>query len=175
VGVEALTTRDVARRAGVSTGTLYQYFSGMPALLAAWEERTFGRSAGAFVARVQQLFGRGLSPDEMVSEVAGMGFDAMLHHMRYYRDRSRAELVSRIRGRNEVGEGFIDGIAAVLAAGQPQSRLRRTDHKACARLGVVSVFSAARDAWAKEADDEEIACIRREVQAMITAYVLRDP
>jgi AcrR family transcriptional regulator len=38
-GVEALTTNHIAQRAGVSIGTLYQYFSGKPAILAAMAQR----------------------------------------------------------------------------------------------------------------------------------------
>ena len=38
-GVEALTTNHIAQRAGVSIGTLYQYFAGKSAILAAMAQR----------------------------------------------------------------------------------------------------------------------------------------
>lgn len=38
-GVEALTTNHIAERAGVSVGTLYQYFAGKQAILAALAQR----------------------------------------------------------------------------------------------------------------------------------------
>jgi AcrR family transcriptional regulator len=49
-GPEALTTVNVARRAGVSVGSLYQYFAGRDALLFAIYEEELGRFRSAWRA-----------------------------------------------------------------------------------------------------------------------------
>src|SRR5689334_16788075 len=52
--VAALSMREVARVAGVSNGTLYQYFASQEALLAAWEERALTE----LMQRSATLFGQ---------------------------------------------------------------------------------------------------------------------
>lgn len=65
VGKERLTTTRVAHRAGVSVGTLYQYFPNKSALLQAALRRHFDRVLGAIerVCREQE----GKTPEEMAT------------------------------------------------------------------------------------------------------------
>ncbi|MEM1434802.1 MAG: TetR/AcrR family transcriptional regulator, partial [Pseudomonadota bacterium] len=51
-GYASLTTTSVAERAGVSVGTLYQYFPGKQALIAALAEQTLERMRVALAAAV---------------------------------------------------------------------------------------------------------------------------
>lgn len=58
-GYERLSTRDVAARAGVSVGSLYQYFPAKPALVGAVIERKLERDFAALWARCEASRGRG--------------------------------------------------------------------------------------------------------------------
>jgi len=58
-GVEALTTNHIAERAGVSVGTLYQYFQGKRAILAALAQRR----AAAARDRIAQIVIASSGPD----------------------------------------------------------------------------------------------------------------
>ncbi|RVT93307.1 TetR/AcrR family transcriptional regulator [Sphingomonas crocodyli] len=60
-GVGRLTTTRVAERAGVSVGTLYQYFPHKQALLFALVERQFDLIEGAMVAAATKLEGQDLA------------------------------------------------------------------------------------------------------------------
>lgn len=53
VGHTALTTKEVARRAEVPIGTLYQFFPGVDGLLGALAERNLGRFADRLTRRVE--------------------------------------------------------------------------------------------------------------------------
>lgn len=52
-GWDGLTTSSVARRAGVSVGSLYQFFPDLPALLQALARRSFGRFSAVLADRVE--------------------------------------------------------------------------------------------------------------------------
>ena len=69
VGKERLTTTRVAMRAGVSVGTLYQYFPNKSALLQAALRRHLESTRNA-VARVAESL-KGALVEEMMSELAG--------------------------------------------------------------------------------------------------------
>lgn len=60
VGVSRLTTTQVAERAGVSVGTLYQYFPHKQALLFALVERQFALIEGAMAEATARLTGQDL-------------------------------------------------------------------------------------------------------------------
>jgi AcrR family transcriptional regulator len=72
-GPEAATTTRIAEVAGVSVGTLYQYFSHRDAILDALQEREFDRAI-AFVQGVLSEGNLGKTPRETVTAaVSGMG------------------------------------------------------------------------------------------------------
>jgi len=65
-GAGKLTTTLVAERAGVSVGTLYQYFSNKQALIAAVKAKYFGLMATVFVERLSDSHHR--DPKESLAE-----------------------------------------------------------------------------------------------------------
>jgi AcrR family transcriptional regulator len=50
-GFETTTTRDIARAAGIATGTLFNYFVTKEAIVASLAEESLGRARAAFVAQ----------------------------------------------------------------------------------------------------------------------------
>jgi AcrR family transcriptional regulator len=83
-GVDRLTTTRVAERAGVSVGTLYQYFPNKQSLLFAVLAAHFDRVAAAVEAACEQARGRPLA--EMIRTVVETFVDAKLERA----DMSRA-------------------------------------------------------------------------------------
>jgi len=69
-GYDALTTNRVARIAGVSVGTLYQYFESKEAIVAALQNRHFEKMGRPLLARMQELSRAPL--DEYISEIASL-------------------------------------------------------------------------------------------------------
>ena len=57
-GLAGVTTTRVALEAGVSIGTVYQYFPTAEALIAAWEEQCLGQMLSAMFERVSEAFTR---------------------------------------------------------------------------------------------------------------------
>lgn len=75
-GVERLTTTRVAERAGVSVGTLYQYYPNKQSLLIAVMEDHLARVSGALEAACERSRGKPLM--EMVGEVVESFVDAKM-------------------------------------------------------------------------------------------------
>ncbi|UWZ86166.1 TetR/AcrR family transcriptional regulator [Occallatibacter riparius] len=80
VGQENLTTTRVAARAGVSVGTLYQYFPNKQALLRAVLERHLGEVVSAVQRACLEHHGRPL--EEMASGLVNGFLDAKLKNVR---------------------------------------------------------------------------------------------
>lgn len=76
VGIERLTTTRVAERAGVSVGTLYQYFPNKQALLLALLERHLAHTLAAVVAACEQAKGQPLGA--MAESLIGAFIDAKM-------------------------------------------------------------------------------------------------
>jgi AcrR family transcriptional regulator len=83
-GLGSLTTTRVAHVAGVSVGTLYQYFPNLEALLAAVITRYLEAIRDAALAGLERS--RGLEPDAAMREV----LESLLAHKRRSQDASRA-------------------------------------------------------------------------------------
>ncbi len=73
-GVAGLTTNRIAELAGVSIGSLYQYFPGKDAVLHALVEREFNRVVDATVAHIEALDTSRLSLEEGVASIVDQIF-----------------------------------------------------------------------------------------------------
>lgn len=72
-GLSDLTTNRIAEIAGVSIGSLYQYFPGKDAVVHALVEREFNRAVDTFVALIESIDPAKVSLDEAVG--------IMVHHV----------------------------------------------------------------------------------------------
>ena len=174
VGVEGLKIITIARRAGVSRGTLYQYFSGIESLTAAWEERELQRDATLVMARVLELLARVPPLEEAITDMVELGFSVLARRRQCFRDpRSNAEFLSRLVVRIQIEDNVAHGVAAALANAVDQHRLRTTDYLETARVVVKAVTYLGFDAGSSQ-PGVDIARFRRETAQMITCYLLRD-
>jgi AcrR family transcriptional regulator len=118
-GQERLTTTRVAHRAGVSVGTLYQYFPNKQALLRAVLERHLGQVVAAVEGACLGHHGRPL--DEMASGLVNAFLDAKLKNVRtstaLY---AIANDVDGARIGREMARRACEGIAAMLATAPVQ-------------------------------------------------------
>src|SRR3954452_14904458 len=74
-GRASLRVSDVAKLAGVSVGSIYQYFPTKEALLAAWEEHRFQRLFEAAAARARANHEENRPPEQAIFELALIGIE----------------------------------------------------------------------------------------------------
>jgi AcrR family transcriptional regulator len=77
-GVDAATTNKIAQVAGVSIGSLYQYFPNREAILARLIERDLRSNEEDFLRRMELL--RGLPLDEKITAVVETGYELFMRN-----------------------------------------------------------------------------------------------
>lgn len=99
-GYRSATTNKIAERAGVSIGSLYQYFPNKDALLVALAEHELAASTRLTVARLAQLGGDRASPERLLRELletlaAAHARRPQLHRLLFTQTPRRPELLAR--------------------------------------------------------------------------------
>jgi len=84
-GIDSLNTNRIAELAGVSIGSLYQYFPGKDAVLHALLEREFTRSVEAVITFVESLDPAVTPLEEAVVQLVDRVFDEHLRKIGLYR------------------------------------------------------------------------------------------
>ncbi len=84
-GLSLLTTNRIAERAGVSVGSLYQYFPGRDAVLHSLIEREFNRGVDVFIAGIEAIDPTRVSLDDAIVRVIDLVFGYMVQHRPFYR------------------------------------------------------------------------------------------
>lgn len=174
-GWSGLTTNHVAQKAGVSVGTLYEYFPGKDALVRALVDRHLEHAEALLGARIGMLLEHGSALDvltlsrTMVDVMVELhADDPRLHRVLFDEvphDRSVRDRVRRME----------DAAAAALAAVLPNVRgVAVRDPVVSARL-VVDMLEALTHRWATGVGGAPIAAPRlaEELTRMIAAYLER--
>lgn len=91
-GLERLNTNRIAELAGVSVGSLYQYFPGKDAVVHALLEREFNRSVDDLLACVEAIDPARVPLDEAVARIVDCVFDAQVERRPVYRELCTAAL-----------------------------------------------------------------------------------
>ena len=166
-GVARLTTTRVAARAGVSVGTMYQYYPHKQALLFAIVERQLESIKGAMVAAAARLEGRGLST--IAEGLATAWLDAKMADMVASRaiygiaaEFDLGEVMSRTL------EQMVEMIARLLASA-PDARF--ADVNAVAFMIATLLGGSVRVAMEAEPSEAHLACLRRELPRACQAYL----
>ena len=174
-GIESITTRQVLARAGVSAGTLYQYFASREALVAGWELRELERRAGPFVELLAELQRTRPPIAEAIRTAALRAVDVLADHLASYR---RPDLGSFFSERRDLAELVIDAVARALEAATPtpeeRALLRVPDLRVAARQSVLAVFNCTIELVLGTMDAPSQALYRAEVGEMIVRLMVAD-
>ncbi|MFN3363952.1 MAG: TetR/AcrR family transcriptional regulator [Allorhizobium sp.] len=166
-GPHRLTTTRVAERAGVSVGTMYQYFPQKQALIHALNERYLERLAEKIEATCREQHG---AP-------AGTMVEALIET--YWRAKTERPEVTRALYRSVAdldNAALIDRFArrvdkATIAMLETASDMRFADLKTINRTLVTVIFGAVRNAFERELADTEAAAVMQQLVLMCRRYV----
>ena len=172
-GYAALTTNHVAKKAGVSIGSLYEWFPGKEALVAGLVDRHLARAESLLAERAAELEGDALArpPLELARALATTMVelhedDPRLHRVLTEEVPHPAETRARIRA---VEERMNEVLAALFAA-HPDVHV--PDAEVAARM-VTGLLEAATHRWATDRAGEPIPrdTLITELAEMVAAYV----
>jgi AcrR family transcriptional regulator len=172
-GLAAVTTKRVAETAGVSVGSVYQYFPTRDAMVAAWEEALFEELLDAFRAWSEAFVPDSTRPTcfhELVHRALSLFVERA---PRYRQGDGGRNILSRLAVRTRFAERAADLVVAVMQ----KLHLRGTHRDArLAALFAVELAMKMTFSWVEEHPE---ACasgaFQREVATMITRYLLLDP
>lgn len=167
-GQEGLTTTKVAERAGVSVGTLYQYFGNKKSLLAS----VMSKHLCAVVEKVESacLQNKGAELDRAVSEVVCAFFDAKMER----RDVSRALylVAGELEGEKEIIEMTLRGQLAICTLLSHLADVKIEDPHTVSFLMGTALTGPVQMLLALEAPVDYVEKIRDEAITMIKMYLL---
>ncbi|MCZ7684020.1 MAG: TetR/AcrR family transcriptional regulator [Sandaracinaceae bacterium] len=172
-GYAGLTTNHVAERAGVSVGTLYEYFPGKEALVAGVIDRHVAHANVVLAERTAELAVRAFSmePIEVARALATIMVelhedDPRLHRVLTEEVPLTAEMRAHIRATEE---RMVQMLAAGIAA---DPRIRARDPAVAARM-VVGLLEGATHRWATDRDGIPLPrdVLVTELATMIAAYL----
>jgi AcrR family transcriptional regulator len=170
-GWARLSTNRVAERAGVSVGTLYQYFRDKEAIVETLVDRLADQRIAAFAARVTGVVSTdGLSLDEALALLV----DGTLDAMRVRSDLARRLLLEAPRGgrmdlEREWRRRCTDVVRAALY--RRTERVRPGNHDLMAHVIVTGCFAVLQDALAYRPELLEGAALRAELLVLAAGYL----
>ncbi|WP_263408404.1 TetR/AcrR family transcriptional regulator [Terriglobus tenax] len=167
VGKEKLTTTLVAHRAGVSVGTLYQYFPNKSSLLQAALKRHMATVSGSIDETSRTL--RGHSIFEMGSSLTTAYLKAKMHNVK--ESAALYAVSSDIDGMTIAKQAGLRGIqkAAELFATAPE---KLTKEPQLIATVILSAFNGiSRRLLEAKSPERELAPLREELLALIHAYL----
>jgi AcrR family transcriptional regulator len=161
-GYALATTNRVAQTAGVSVGTLYEYFANKEEVFDALIQRELGRV-------VEAVSGRELNPDvpvdQILSELIVAAMGAMQYGPQLFRSLEQVPVAVFRRRLAEARQLIVQFIAQLLE--QHRSELNVTDLD----LAAFIVVSAAEGIGANATPDLFDARLARELAALLKAYL----
>jgi AcrR family transcriptional regulator len=171
VGYRKLTTTRVAERAGVSVGTLYQYFPNRQALIRAVLERYLTEMSASIQADCQPLVGRSL--DEIAIGLVDAMIAAKLRRLEV--SRAMHEPLVEVGGAELVRASAADGASLVATLLRSCPEIGDVDIEPLAVFLVMACTSMLQAAFIEYAADKET--IRAHMRAMVCGYLreMRSP
>lgn len=167
-GLGHLTTTRVAERAGVSVGTMYQYYPHKQALLFALVERQFNLIETAMRDATAQLMGEDLST--IAHGVATAWLDAKMADMvasrAIYGISAEFDLSERMSMAAKTMTASIDGLLASACDAQ------FTDRQSVAFMLAALLGGAVRVVMEAAPSEENFARLRRELPVACHAYLV---
>lgn len=166
-GMHRLTTTRVAERAGVSVGTMYQYFPNKQALIHALNERYLGALAGRIEATCRAQHGAPVG--RMVEALIDSYWTAKTERAdvtralyRSVAEMDNAEMIGAFARR-------VDAATSAMLASAPDARLG--DLEAVNLALVTVIFGTVRHAFERGLTGAEADALRVQVVRMCRAYL----
>jgi len=166
-GLRRCTTTRIAERAGMSVGSLYQYYPNRDALLAAILEKHLDGVAGAVEHACREHRGKPVS--RMASALVTAFLAAKLHDSGKSKalyaiaeERGGAVLVARLRTR-------IVAAATAMLASAPDARF--DDPAMIATIALAALAGPVQTLLEENAPPEFGACLEKELISLMTAYL----
>ena len=172
LGYERTTTNAIARRAGVSIGSLYQYFPNKEALFTALCEQHMNEMTALLIGEIASLRGRPL--DEAIRPLVKALLRA--HAVAPALHRVFIEQVPRINGLErvqQVDRMLVEVMSAELAK-RPE-KLRPRDLEMAVFILVHSVQAVTHAAILERPDALSDDALADEITALVLRYLLADP
>jgi AcrR family transcriptional regulator len=169
-GLPKLRINDVAKLAGVSVGSIYQYFPTKEALLAAWEEHRFQRLFEAAVARARANHEANRPPEEAIFELALLGIELFSNHgghLDMTADRRKARVEERLRMIDAAADIFAFLLEARVAE---EPRLAGKDLRLMCKVAIQTIVVFAIDLVSRE--QVERPDYPRYVAQLVTSFLL---
>jgi AcrR family transcriptional regulator len=169
-GLPRLTTIKVAERAGVSVGTLYQYFPQKQALLFAVLQRHLGATSAMLVKAAESAHGASIA--EMVKIVVGAYVKAKTRNI----DASRAlyAVAAELDSRAFVRQVEIDNRAALEAMLKSASDARFDDIKTVAFMFSAALIGPIRMLLEGHASQSTIRKLRGQLESLCLGYLQQE-
>jgi AcrR family transcriptional regulator len=145
LGVDGIRMAHVAKRAGVSEGTLYEYFPNVYALTAAWENRCYARYATEALKRIARMQETVPPFEDCIREMAGFGLDMFEEQFRKYRYPTKVDALPPLKDRVDVTEGLVAAVAGALGGAPDRDTLRSNDWTTMARVVVKLILHLGHD------------------------------
>jgi AcrR family transcriptional regulator len=165
VGYRKLTTSRVAERAGVSVGTLYQYFPNRQALMRAVLERYLAEMSASIEAESRSLHGRSL--DETAAGLVDAFIAAKWKRLEV--SRAMHEPLVEVGGAELVRASAAKGAALVAGVLESCREISRDDVEPLAVFLVMACTSMLQAAFMDTVVDKET--IRAHMHAMVRGYL----
>jgi AcrR family transcriptional regulator len=169
-GYAAGTTNRIAAEAGMSIGSLYQYFPNKDAILVELVRRHLAEGTAAVVERVARVGGLpdrlddriGLFVDAMLANHVG---DPRLHQVLFEEAPRPRTLLDELHATEE----WAVALAEQVLRSDPTVRV--ADVAMAARLVVTAIESLVHRYVSSRPDDLDVETFRRELVAMLTRYL----
>jgi AcrR family transcriptional regulator len=167
VGKERLTTTRVAARAGVSVGTLYQYFPNKSALLQAVVKRHFSEITNAIEAVCHEQKGKSLP--EMATALVTAFLDAKMKDVNtslaLYSVSGYVDAAKIVR---QMGHGTSKAIAEMLESASEQMT---ADPQLVASMLQGTMAGVSRRLLESRSPEKGVDAVRRELIVLTCAYL----
>lgn len=173
-GYAAGTTNHIAQRAGLSVGSLYQYFPNKDAILVELMDAHIDEGTARLLEVVEEVLARhtpGLPPlEELVDAAVGAmieihASDHLLHRALFEEAPHPPELVARL---HDLEAALVGRVAALLAE-HPEVHV--PDVQLAARMTVDTIESLVHRAAANDAVDVVDDDFRTELVRLVTGYL----
>lgn len=171
-GYVAGTTNRIAERAGVSIGSLYQYFPSKDAILVAVSRRHLAEITSELAPHILRLNGGArwddVLPDVVNAMVSMHGVAPTLHRVLFEETRLTPELRAELE---TVEDALVDFTAAALCA-DPQSA--PTNPRLVARIVVDTIEGLTHRLVLRPPEGVTYEVLAREITKLVRAYLERD-